>query len=44
MKRNRKKYRIRKFSPIWWAGGIGTGLLTIVGSYAWVLLLASCPV
>ena len=44
MKRRKRKWRIRKYSPIWWAARIGTALVTIAGSYAWILLLTSCPV
>lgn len=40
----KKKYRIRKYSPIWWISRISAGVAGIAGSYAWVLLLTSLPV
>lgn len=42
--RKHKKYRIRKYSPVWWAARVGAGVGAIAGSYAWILLLASMPV
>ena len=39
----RKKYRIRKYSPVWWAARVGAGVIAIAGSYCWILLIASFP-
>lgn len=46
-----KKYRIRKYSPAWyakeaaaWTGAAAVTLAVVAGAYAWILLLASMPV
>lgn len=40
----KKKYRIRKYSPIWWGTRVGAAMILIAGSYAWILLMSSMPV
>ena len=49
--RKHKKYRIRKYSPAWyakeaaaWTGAAAAVVAVIGGLYAWILLLASMPV
>lgn len=37
-KLGKKKYKIRKFSPIWWAGAMAIGVIMIVGFYCWMAI------
>ena len=39
-KKRRKKYRIRKLSPLWWAKIAGMAVLTVAGACGWIVILA----
>lgn len=39
-----KKYKVRDYSPLWWAEVIVCATFGVLGIWGWVCLLASIPV
>ena len=39
-----KKYRIRKFSPLWWTGTVLAGSLIVGGWWSALCMFVSAPV